>query len=431
MLLWVEKYRPKRLADLVGNPRTIKRLSEWVSEFEAGTAKKKALILYGPPGSGKTSAAHALTAELGYDIIETNASDVRTKDRVKKVVGTASSMGSLDPVKKGKLLLVDEVDGIHGKSDYGGLSAVKEIIKKTNEPILLLANNPWSLPPDFRALCELLEFKRIDRRSILKALKEIGVKEGIKTDEKTLSIIAMNANGDLRAAVNDFQALGIGGTITVLDAQSLFMRDSELTIFKALAQIFKTSNCDRAREAVFESDEDPETLLQWVGENLPQEYEDPGDLARAFNYLSRADVFLGRIKRRQDWRLLGYTSDLLSCGVAVSKRRDYNKFVRYQYPGIFALLARTRAKRNLMGDIAGKISRKCHVSSKVAAKEFVPMLERLFRDVHRAARLASYFGFDTKDIEYFDEENAKKIHETAEKLTEEKIKAKTIQMSLY
>ena len=73
-----------------------------------------------------------------------------------------------------------------------------------------------------------------------------------------------------------------------------------------------------------------------------------------------------------------------------------------------------------ISDIAGKISKKCHVSRKVAAKEFVPMLERLFKDVHRAARLSSYFGFDTKDIEYFDEDNSKKIHEVAEKLTEEK-----------
>ncbi len=389
MLLWVEKYRPTRLSEIVGNPKTVARLSEWVGEFETGSAKKRALLLHGPPGSGKTSAAYALSEELGYELIETNASDVRTKDRVRRIVGAASKLGSVDPEKKGKIVLVDEVDGIHGRSDFGGLSAVKEIIRDTKEPVLLLANDPWSLPADFRAQCELLAFK-----------------------------------------INDLQSLGMGGSIDLGDASSIYMRDSELTIFKALAQIFKTSSCSRAREAVFESEEDPETFLHWIAENAPLEYEDPEDLGRAFDRLSRADIFLGRIRRRQDWRLLGYVSDLMSCGVATSKTREYHKFIRYQYPGIFAALARTRAQRNLVGSIAAKISKKCHVSTKVASMEFVPMLKGLFKDLNSASRLSAYFGFETKDIEFFDSENARKINELAQKVRGDMIKARTMQTSL-
>jgi replication factor C large subunit len=420
MLLWVEKYRPERLADLIGNPKSVGRL-----------AKKKALLLYGPPGSGKTSAAYAVAREVGYDIVETNASDIRSKDSIKRVVGAASSLGSLDPQKEGKILLVDEVDGIHGRSDFGGLAAVKNIIKETKEAIILLANDPWILPRDFRALCEILEFKRLDRRTILKVLKEISTKEGIETEERALNIISTNANGDLRSAINDLQALGQEGRISVEDSASLFMRDSELSVFKTLAQILKTDSCARAREAVFESGEDPETVLHWLVENVPSEYEDPEDLARAFGYLSRADVFLGRIKRRQSWRLLGYASDLLSCGVAVSKKRDYHKFTRYRYPEIFAMLARTRARRNLVADISSKISKRCHVSTKVAAREFVPMLQTLFNDHNRAARLSSYFALDLKDIEFFDADNAKKIYETSQEISAERIMTKGVQTSLF
>ncbi len=431
MLLWVEKYRPQNLSNLVGNTRIIGRLGEWTLEFKRGEAKKRALLLHGPPGSGKTSAALALSGELGFELVETNASDVRTKDAVERKVGFASSLASLNPESKGKIILIDEVDGIHGRSDFGGLAAVKKIIRESKEPVILLANDAWGLPADFRALCELLEFKRIDRRAILKVLKKIAEEEGVEADEKVLSIISSNANGDLRSAINDLQSLGQGGRIAVSDVSSLFMRDSELSIFKALAQIFKTDSCDRAREAMFESDEDPETLFNWISENVPLEYEDPADLARAYHYLSRADIFLGRIRKRQDWRLLGYASDLMSCGVAVSKKKRYNKFIRYKYPQRFAMLARTRARRNLVGEIATKISLRCHVSTRLAATEFIPLLESLFQEVGRAAELSSYFGFGPKDIEFFQPESAKKIHEIAEKISAERITPKTHQTSLF
>jgi replication factor C large subunit len=209
------------------------------------------------------------------------------------------------------------------------------------------------------------------------------------------------------------------------------MRDSQLGIFKALAQIFKTNSCDRAREAVREVEEDPETLLNWLVENVPLEYEDSGDLARAYSSLSRADVFLGRIRRRQDWRLLGYTSDLMSCGVALSKKRRYGKFVRYQYPKVFAMLARTRARRNQVASIAKKISEKCHVSSKVAAREFIPTLKHLFKEIGSGAGLSSYFYFDQSDIEFFNPDNAKKIHEISQKILSDRVTVKTSQTSLF
>ncbi|RMF90437.1 MAG: replication factor C large subunit [Methanobacteriota archaeon] len=431
MRLWVEKYRPQRLDQIAGNATSVKRLQAWVEEFRRGEAEKKALLLHGPPGSGKTSAAYALARELGYDIVETNASDIRTKTNIERVVGTASKMGGLDPGQKGRILLVDEVDGIHGRSDFGGLAAIKNIIRKTREPIVLLANDPWALPADFRGLCEALQFKRLDRRLVLRVLKEISAKEGIAADEKALATIATNANGDLRAAINDLQSLGQGGRIGVEDSASLFMRDSEEGIFKVLSRIFKTESCARAREAVYDLDEDPETILHWLAENLPREYEDPSDLARGFDSLSRADLFLGRIKKRQSWRLLGYASDLMTCGVSLSKRRRYHRFTRYQYPAFFAMLARTRAKRDLTAAVSAKISRRCHVSTKVAAQEFIPLVRALFRDPVRAARLSSYFGFEQREIELFDPDRAKEIYGEAQKITAERITTRGVQTALF
>lgn len=431
MLLWVEKYRPHSLKDIAGNPRAVAKLSHWLKSYREGDAKKKALLLYGPPGSGKTSAAYALARELGLDLVETNASDVRTKDKVKRIIGHAAGLASLDPEIKGKLILVDEVDGIHGRSDFGGLQAVKTIIKSTKHPVIFLANDPWGLPSDFRSLCELLEFRGLDRRTMLKVLKKIALEEGVKADEKALNIIVTNANGDMRSALNDLQSLGEGGSITLQDMSSLFMRDSELTIFKALAQIFKTESCDRAREAARESEEDPETLLNWIVENVPLEYEDPEDLARAYQYISRADVFLGRIRKRQDWRLLSYASDMMSCGVALSKKRRYSKFVKYRYPQLFALLARSRARRNLIGGIARKMSQGLHVSTKVAANEFIPLFMHLFRDKGTAAGITSHLGLKDDEIEFFNPKEVKKIMEMSKNITADRITPKTLQTRLF
>ncbi len=118
MTTWVEKYRPQSLKNVAGNPGAIQKLVSWAEEWKGGIPKKKAVLLYGPPGTGKTSAAYALARDLNYDTIELNASDTRTHGIINRIVGSASTSGTLSP-GKGKIIILDEVDGIHGKSDRG------------------------------------------------------------------------------------------------------------------------------------------------------------------------------------------------------------------------------------------------------------------------------------------------------------------------
>ncbi|MEE9474209.1 MAG: AAA family ATPase [Candidatus Hydrothermarchaeaceae archaeon] len=208
-MTWVEKYRPASLKNVAGNPKAIQKVVSWMEEWRDGVPEKKAVLLYGPPGTGKTSAAYALASDMDYDLIELNASDTRTQGIVNRIVGSASTSGTLGPVE-GKVIVLDEVDGIHGKSDYGGLSALKKWIKASHQPLVLIANDPWSLPKEFRSLCEMVEFRRIDQRTVLRLLKDICTKEGIETQEQVLKIIATNSGGDLRSAINDLQSLAGG-----------------------------------------------------------------------------------------------------------------------------------------------------------------------------------------------------------------------------
>ena len=418
-IAWVEKYRPSKLSEIAGNKNAISKIKTWIYEYKQGKAKKKALLFHGPPGSGKTSAAIALANELGYDYIETNASDNRTRAIVERVIGESSKASSL--YGRGKIIIVDEVDGIHGRYDYGGLGALAKAIKKASQPIILTANDAYALPREFRELCELIEFKRISERDVINVLKKIALKENVEYEEAALKIIAKNSNGDLRAAINDLQSLGESRKITFSSTQAIGMRDTEENIFRVVARIFKASKCSRARAALAEAEEDPEMIALWIVENIPNEYARISEIAKAYNFASRSDIFFGRIYRRQDYALMRYAIDLLVCGVAAAKEREERKFTKYSYPQMLRMLSARKNKKEIIKSISEKIGRKCHVSRKIAERDFIPMLKLLFSNAMHAASLAHYFEFEKDEIKFFNEKEAEKIKKLADEIRKEKI----------
>jgi replication factor C large subunit len=82
---WAEKYRPKKLADIVGNATSLKALADWAENWGTPGMKKRAALLVGRPGIGKTTAAHALAADRGWSMIELNASDQRNTAAIREI----------------------------------------------------------------------------------------------------------------------------------------------------------------------------------------------------------------------------------------------------------------------------------------------------------------------------------------------------------
>ena len=140
-MLWTDKYRPQSFAQVVGYNKEKQIIQKWIADWKAGNPQKP-LLLIGPPGIGKTTFALIIAKEFS-EYIELNASDKRSQDAIKSTVGESSSSRSLFG-EEYKLIIMDEVDGIHGTNDRGGVRAIGEIIKNSKHPMILMANDFYS-----------------------------------------------------------------------------------------------------------------------------------------------------------------------------------------------------------------------------------------------------------------------------------------------
>jgi replication factor C large subunit len=393
---WTKKYLPKGLKDMEGHGRAIDEMRRFVSNFKKG----KALLLYGGAGGGKTSSVYALAHDLNLELIEINASDTRNAEGIDSLAGNASRQMSL--FYKSKIILVDELDGISGREDRGGVPAVVKLIESSSFPIILIASDPYTEKlSSLRKKSVLLEFVARPYTEILSLLKKICEKEAVKYDEEALSMIARRSGGDMRAAINDLQSVSSEKKVTRKEVEELGDREHTEKIIPALVKVFKTTDPSVALGAYDNIDEDLDKIFLWVDENLPKEYSRPEDLARGFEALSCADVFRGRILRWQHYRFYVYCYDLLSAGIALAKDEKYKSLIDYKQTSRLLKIWIANQKNLKKKAIAEKIADKTHTSKKRALQDVLPYL-RATATINRkeAERIADYFELDPEQKEW-------------------------------
>lgn len=372
---WVDKYNPKSLEQIAGQNKGLKKLKKWYKNWNSGD---KPALLYGPPGTGKTAVALALSNDEKLEIVEINASDKRNRKNIEEIVGNATQQRSL--LGKSKLILIDEVDGLSGRADRGGVGAISKLIKKSKFPIIMTANDPYDKKLRYlRKKCKLINFGKVHLSSMTARLAEICRKEGIKAERKLLKRIARSANGDLRSAINDLEGIARGkDKLRKKDLDAISYRGSEEKIFNILKVIFKTKTVSTAIDIMKNTHKDPDEIYWWLEQNIPNEYEKNEEVWKALDYLSKSDVFRRRIRRRQNWALLKYVIDLMAGGVALSKKEKYRKFTKYRPPQRLIRYGKSKATRKNIKNLSKKIGNKVHCSSKIVKASYLPMLKVVF-----------------------------------------------------
>ncbi len=372
--------------EIVGNYASAEHLLNWVRRrLEGGEGVKRAAMVYGPPGTGKTLSVEIVAKELDLELIEMNASDFRTEELVERVAGGAASQGSLFG-KRGKLIFMDEIDGISGREDRGGLASIIATVKESRYPVVVGANDPWDTRfRGLREICEMIQFRRIRSQSIIVFLRKVAKKAGVAATDGALERIAEFSNGDLRAAINDFQMLATGRkTLNELEVKGLQFRIQDRGAFDVMKELFSSKSVLEAKLALEGTSMDPEMALQWINENIPNQYQSPGERAEAYDWLSRGDLFMGRVRRWQAWDLIGYALELAAGGAALARRGDY-RFTRYSFPKKISVMSRTKEERGAKQEAVDRIAKENHVSRKKAAFEYLPYIGIVSKGIGQSA----------------------------------------------
>ena len=394
--MWVQKYRPETLDEYRGASSEKKELQKWIENWEQGD---KPVLLHGQAGTGKTSLVEALANDVGYELVETNASDVRTKKKLKEELKEATLQQSFYGGKK--LILIDEIDGMSGNSDRGGVKEIGNIVDNSRFPVIMTANDAYDQSiRSLRNRANEIKLDSVHTNSIAAHLREILENEGIDYEDGAPKRIARSAGGQMRSAINDLQSLALGrDKLTVEDVKSQASRDDRQDIFDALKIVFKTSTAETANRATQNLDEDADTFLQWIRENAPREYERDEDLARAYYWISEADLFNGRIRKRMNWKLMKYVFQFSTVGVALSKDEKYSGWTKYQYPSKIRRMGSSRGARNKLDSIGSKMGEKLHMSKK-DVKSSLPMYSD-FLDHYDG--LQDQLGLEDEEVEFIRE----------------------------
>ncbi len=364
---------------------------EWARKWsESSPPEKKAVILSGKPGVGKTSAALALANDMGWGVIEMNASDERNREAIQRLVGrsavddTFTSEGDFVPYRHGKrtLLILDEADNVFGKEDRGGILEIKNTVEKTRQPMILIVNDYYGLKNRSKSLSDLLmkiEFKPVDKGDIIQLLKKICRHRNISYETEVLNAIAGRSKGDVRSALRDLQTVSAGvERIAIQDLDVLGYRDREAEIFPTIRKILYDNDPLDAKESIRDLDEEPRNLITWIGENIPREYKDPLELSRGFDFLSKADIYLGRVRHSSYYRFWAYTNDLMTAGVCSVKSRPHRGYSKYAFPTWIRKMFSSKGRRTWINMMSYKLARETHTTTNRARNDIYPFFTVLF-----------------------------------------------------
>ena len=243
-VMWVEKYRPKKISEIVNQKEIMGSLGALLKN----QSEMPHLLFSGSAGVGKTSTAICISRDIlgkhwqDYSL-ELNASDERGIGMVREKVKKFSRFAGLDTEIPFKIIILDEADEMTSDAQ----TALRRIIEDTAKycRFILIANNLSKIIEPIQSRCVVFKFTRISNKEISSQLKFIAQKEKIKADEKGLETICDYVNGDIRHAINILQAAASRGSIDVSGVKSVI----GLTKTKDVQDVLKLALAGKVSDA--------------------------------------------------------------------------------------------------------------------------------------------------------------------------------------
>jgi len=425
--LWADKYAPQSTTEIIGNTATINKLKEWVHDWEKvviqgqkkpivfrpgmnreniANVNARACLLSGPPGIGKSTAAVLCAKELGFEPIETNASDQRNKKIIETLLASAVESESITQYASGQdkerlkfgdktIIIMDEVDGCSGNNDRGGIQTLIKIIKTTKTPIICICNDRMSTK--VRSLaghCYDLKFIRPQNATIKARMKMVLAAEKVQMDDNALELLIESSGNDIRQMINTLQLHSTNKTsMTYMQAKNQLksMSKDENSMVNPFEAVTKLLTSKDARElkiwqkmSLYFIDFELTPLL--VHENYITSYgdnktlKDLNDLAESADYISQGDCLNRTLREENEWTLL---PDVGLCSTVAPTTISARIPLFVKFPAWFGKNSSTKKTSRLVHELASSLAGKVCVPRMDLLNDIIPCI---LREVLRALK---------------------------------------------
>ena len=376
---WLEKYRPQKMEDYIGQESKVLQADTWITEFKQNKPDtKKFLILYGAPGIGKTTLSHLILRKHNYDVIEFNSSDMRNKKAIKRRLGTIGKKSICQVLYDNNTssrgpeiaVIMDEIDGINS-GERGSISTLIEIMcpkKKKNKnkrknnkikdvrkfPIIFTCNkvNEKKLAPIRKEAVEIKLDYPTDKALLIYAKKIIKA-EKIKIDDDNVKIIVKRSMNDFRKLVNLLYYLHLSDIPKNEDDLGILIDNLEIKeqnqgIYTEINQMFNDNMSFSSMINI--ADSDPKVVSQIIYKNyisiIMRNRKGTNKtksrcISNAARYISEGDSLHNNIFSNQYWGLIGEMSTMSCLSPCVLSKHNLSKMTSYSYLENYSDLNRT------------------------------------------------------------------------------------------